>query len=279
MQNNHNVRWAFNASAWAPTEQEIFKASSFIQLEEKDRISRFVFVNDAKSSLLGRLMMRRFVNLSTSMPYNEIKFGRDCHGKPYLLGAGDIPLSFNISHQGDYVVLAGNTMKNIGVDIMKIEPPANKNIPEFFRLMNRQFSAQEWETIHKYSTEMEQVACFYRNWCLKESYVKNTGFGITVPLQEISFSIKTLNVEVGKFVTDTTLYIRGILKYDWIFEETMLDDQHSVAVSIQTEDCSHLSSEPFKLLSFEELIEEAVPLCESDSKFSSDFVKKQLKSF
>lgn len=279
MQKPFNVRWAFNASIWEPKESDITMASTFIQPEEKERISRFVFINDAKSSLLGRLMMRKFVHISTAIPYKEIRLGRDSHGKPYLLGTGDTSVSFNVSHQGDYVVLAGNTEKNIGIDVMKVEPPSNKNIPEFFRLMKRQFSPQEWEIICSYPTEIDQVACFYRNWCLKESYVKNTGFGITIPLQEISFSIKTLNMEVGTFVTDTTLFEKGMLKHNWKFEETLLDDKHSVAVSMQTEEASDLSSDPFKFLTFEELTKEAMPLYESDATFSNDFIKKQKKPF
>ncbi|RVE47416.1 hypothetical protein evm_007926 [Chilo suppressalis] len=263
MQNTYNARWAFNVSTWKPKECDILKASSLIQPEEKERISRFVFIDDAKSSLIGRLMMRKFVHMSTKIPYKEIKFGRDSHGKPYLLGTGDIPLSFNLSHQGDYVVLAGNTKQNIGVDVMKIEPPSNKNISEFFRLMSRQFSRQEWDIIKSFPTEQQQVACFYRNWCLKESYVKNTGFGITVPLQEISFVMKTLKLEAGQFVTDTVLYERGNLKNEWLFEEVLLDDKHCVAVSIKSKEATDISPEPYKFLVFEDLIKEATPIYDS----------------
>lgn len=273
---HNNVRWAFNASAWKPSEDQIIAASSFIQPEEKLRISKYVFQNDAKSSLIGRLMLRKYVHISTSMPYEEVRFGRDDRGKPYLLGIGDVPISFNVSHQGDFVVLAGNTSSNIGIDVMKIEPPINKNIPEFFRIMNRQFSSHEWETICSYPTEMEQVACFYRLWCLKESYVKNIGFGITVPLQEISFSIKTRKMNVGEMISDTVLYERKNLKHDWVFEETLLDEAHAVAVSSRVEGI--IPAEPYQFLIFEDLVKEAKPLCESDRKFGTDFMKKQMKN-
>lgn len=279
MLNIHNARWAFNARAWKPTEQEILLASSYIQPEEKERISRFFFQDDAKSSLIGRLMLRKFVHLSTSIPYEEIKLGRDGHGKPYLMGVGETASSFNVSHQGDFVVLAGNTKHNIGIDIMKIEPPPDKNIPEFFRLMNRQFSEHEWKTIHSFTSEMEQIACFYRIWCLKESYVKNTGFGITVPLQEISFDIKTLQLEIGKFVTDTSLYERGVLKDDWVFEETLLNEKYAVAVSMQTQSRNEVSTAPYTYLTFEEIVKEAKPLLESDLSFSNEFMNKRIKQW
>lgn len=277
MAQKFNARWAFNASEWKPTKDEIIAASSFIQLEEKQRISRYVFQDDAKSSLIGRLMLRRFVYISTSMPYEDIRFSRDDRGKPILIGTGDIPVSFNVSHQGDYVVLAGNTDMNIGIDVMKIEPPVNKNIPEFFRIMSRQFSPQEWATIRSFSTEAEQIACFYRMWCLKESYVKNIGLGITIPLQDISFSLRTLKLKVGEMVMDTVLYEKNVLKHNWVFEETLLDEKHAVAVSFQ--DKESYTASPYTFLSFDELVKEAKPLIDADRRFGEDFIKKQLKHF
>ncbi|KAJ2951871.1 hypothetical protein O0L34_g4114 [Tuta absoluta] len=274
---NSNVRWAFNAKTWEPSKDEIIAASSFIQTEEKERISRFVFKEDAKSSLIGRLMMRKFVHISSSMPYEEIRFGRDDKGKPILLGAGDSIVNFNVSHQGDYVVLAGST-KSVGIDVMKVEPPPNKNIPEYFRIMNRQFSTSEWRTIRSYHTEMEQIACFYRLWCLKESYVKNIGIGITIPLVEISFAIKTLKLEMGKMVNDTTLYIKDVLQDDWLFEETLLDEKHTVAVSLQDNRKKYIPLQ-YTFLTFDELVNEAKPLVEPDEKFGVDFLKKQMKHF
>lgn len=279
MAEQYNARWAFNAKEWKPTNSEIEAASSYIQREEKERIAKFVFQDDAKSSLIGRLMLRKYIHDSTSIPYDEIRLGRDSHGKPTLLGVGDGITHFNISHQGDYVVLAGSPTHQIGVDVMKIEPPVNKNIPEFFRLMSRQFSPKEWETIRSFPSEMEQVACFYRHWCLKESYVKNTGFGITVNLAELSFCLKTPKLKVGEVVKGTVLYEKNVLKQDWVFEETLLDEKHAVAVSLRMKDESYWLPTPFKVLAFEELVSDAKPLVEPDCNFRIDFMRKKAKDF
>ncbi|XP_045766193.1 L-aminoadipate-semialdehyde dehydrogenase-phosphopantetheinyl transferase [Maniola jurtina] len=270
-----NVRWAFNTSTWTPTFDQILAASSYIQPEEKQRISRFVFQDDAKSSLIGRLMLRKFVHTSTLLEYQNVCFGRDDRGKPYLSGIGDVPVNFNISHQGDYVVLGGTNGKNIGIDLMKIEPPANKNIQEFFRIMKRQFSDHEWKTIYAYPNESEQIACFYRMWCLKESYVKNIGLGITVALNEISFNIKS-ELKVGEITADTKLYVKNCLKEDWHFEETLLDEKHAVAVSFE-DDKEKNDSINYEFLSYDDLVKEAEPLAELDSVFANDFIKKVMK--
>lgn len=278
MDDKFNVRWAFNAKMWKPTYGEVLAASSYIQKEERERISRFLFQDDAKSSLLGRLMLRKYVHLATSSPYQEICFDRDSCGKPYLVG--DSTVSFNVSHQSDYVVLAGHPTHSIAIDVMKIEPPANKNIPEFFRLMTRQFSRDEWDMVKSFATETEQIASFYRHWCLKESYVKNTGVGLTIPLQEISFNIQTPNLKVGVFYTDTTLYERNELKENWLFEETLLDEKYAVAVSIDLKTCQvEHEPVPYTFLTFEELVKEAQPLHEPCASFSVDFMNKQNKHF
>lgn len=273
-----NVRWAFNVSEWKPNREDLLAASSYIQPEEKDRISRFIFQDDAKSSLIGRLLMKKFVHLSANIPYELIKFGRDNTGKPYLLDSNVLP-SFNVSHQGDYTVLAGNTHTNVGVDIMKIEPPVNKNIPDFFRIMNRQFSKHEWATIRSYATEMQQVACFYRMWCLKESYVKNTGMGISIPLDLISFSVQT-PLKLNEIVKDTKLYVNNVLMNDWVFEESLLDEKHAVAVSLHSDGTDvNLEPQPFILLSFEDLVKEARPAYQSDARFTEDLLIKDIKEF
>lgn len=160
--NAKSIRWAFKFSKWSPSNPDMLLASSCIQVEEKKRLSKFVFKNDVKSSLIGLLMMRKFVSDSSSIPYNEIKFVRDDKGKPYL-DDQNIKLNFNISHQGDYVVFVGEVGElKLGVDVMKLEYTGGKTLTEFFRLMNRQFSTQEWLNIKGAGGEKEQIAMFCR---------------------------------------------------------------------------------------------------------------------
>jgi len=69
---------------------------------------------------------------------------RDERGKPIYL---DNPsLLFNVSHQGDFAVLAGVSGclpgQSLGVDVMKFEYSGGKTINEFFRIMTRNFSHQ-----------------------------------------------------------------------------------------------------------------------------------------
>ena len=77
---------------------------------------------------VGRLLIRRVVSSMLGVSYRSIKLGRTEKGKPYLLSPidGKTPrqdCNFNISHQGDYVVIAAEDSRPVGVDIMKVEWP------------------------------------------------------------------------------------------------------------------------------------------------------------
>ena len=72
-------------------------------------------------------MLRKVIKELTDIPYTEIKLGRTDKGKPYL--ENDLPslmksLSFNVSHQGDLVVLAADKLCPVGIDVMKLDTPS-----------------------------------------------------------------------------------------------------------------------------------------------------------
>ncbi|KAJ8950688.1 hypothetical protein NQ318_012768 [Aromia moschata] len=217
---NGSVRWAFNFAKWNPSYSDMLLAFSCVQAEEKDRLARF----DVKSSLIGRLMMRKFVSESVGEKYNEVSFIRDDKEKPLLKRKENMPtVNFNVSHQGHYTVLAGEAHDiGLGVDVMKLEYTGGKSLSEFFRLMTKHFSLEEWKTIREFDGEKQQITMFCRLWCLKESYVKAIGVGIT---------INTKRLSKDYIVKDTELYVRGE-KLDWVFEEMLLDDDHCVAVAL-----------------------------------------------
>ena len=114
----------------------------------------------------------------------------------------------------------------IGVDVMKLNDgrhTTEEKRREFFRLMRRQFTDDEWKQIdsnlptvdakreledgrHFTEDECKQIdsnhpipmiddemdrrmASFYRHWSLKESYVKAVGTGLNLDLQRLNFQV------------------------------------------------------------------------------------------
>lgn len=159
-----SVRWAFNFGKWNPTPSELLLASSCIQQNEKERVAKFVFKKDLKASLIGCLMMRKYVTEVTNSNYNEIQFIRDNMGKPIVENEELRKTThFNISHHGNFTVFVGELGDvKLGVDVMKLEYTGGKTLKEFFRIMYRQFGHSEWATIKGAGDEKQQIAMFCR---------------------------------------------------------------------------------------------------------------------
>ncbi|XP_044059501.1 L-aminoadipate-semialdehyde dehydrogenase-phosphopantetheinyl transferase [Siniperca chuatsi] len=286
-----SVRWAFRCGSWKPSRSDWLFAARCIQREEKDRIGQFVFVKDAKSAMAGRLLLRRFVCERMGIPWSEIRLERSPRGKPYLAAplkvssdAGPEPQawSFNLSHQGDYAVLAAEQGMQVGVDIMKTTMPGSSSVPEFFRIMTRQFTAYEWGVIQSAVSEHQQLAAFYRHWALKESFIKAIGTGLGFNLQRVEFHLSSEPLTQGRALRQTKMHLDEEEEEDWIFEESLLDADHHVAVALGTAD--EAGSAPlrpslpppttFTLLSFTDLIASASPLTEEDPAYWDSFKMK-----
>ncbi|XP_015750641.1 PREDICTED: L-aminoadipate-semialdehyde dehydrogenase-phosphopantetheinyl transferase-like, partial [Acropora digitifera] len=73
--------------------------------------------------------------------------------------------SFNISHQGDFTVLAAQPHVAVGVDVMKtVYPSGSSTVTSFFHTMRKQFTPDEWQTIKSQEGEWKQLEIFYRHW-------------------------------------------------------------------------------------------------------------------
>lgn len=274
-----SIRWAFNTRQWDPTVSDWVTAGQCVQPEEKERIGRFVFKKDAKSSMIGRLMLRKMLHRVTKIPYNEIKLGRTEKGKPYL--QNNLPnecehLSFNVSHHGDYVVLVAEEDAQVGIDVMKLETPVGaKSVAEFFHTMRRQFTQEEWVYIKSGTTDRNQLGNFYRLWCLKESYVKALGIGIGFEVKRLNFKISSDLAANEGTVTTTTLEVDGQYAKDWTFEETLVDN-HCIAVARQSS-ASKIREQnhvPFVVITFNELLAESKPLSDPDQDYGEQFIQK-----
>lgn len=279
-----SIRWAFNTGTWDPTEEEWMFAARCIPLEEKARIQKFLFKADAKASMAGCLMIRKFVHLATGQPYVENNIVRDLGGRPVCK---DMPaVDFNISHQGNYTVLAGevgNAMR-VGIDIMSLPKKTNNELSELFRLTNKVFTSHEWSTILASESIEKQSAMFFRHWCLKESYTKAIGVGICTDLQQISFNVKSASLDISEPCIDSTVCVKGSEDPYFVFHEWLLDSEHCVSVALFSR-LQVLSSllqplpiVPFSMLSWKDLIREAEPMLPPDVNYCKDFMSKEEKS-
>lgn len=279
---NCEYLWAFNSQLWQPTKRQLVLALSALCKEEINRINQFRFQDDYKLCLSGRLMIRKCLQYVTHIKWNNLLLNRSPKGKPVLLNSlkNSEKVFFNISHQGDFTVLAASTRFNVGIDIMKNVKPNSTDVSSFFKLMKRQFVDPEWSYILSHKCESSQLKAFYRLWCLKESYVKATGTGIgTNTASYMRFDIPDegllANENEVKPFTESSLYVNN-QKQGWTFHEYQLDDKHIAAIAFDTESAD-LASTPFSFLSIEELLNDAIEINEPDEKWWDFYLSKHKK--
>uniref|UniRef100_A0A6J0UJD7 L-aminoadipate-semialdehyde dehydrogenase-phosphopantetheinyl transferase n=1 Tax=Pogona vitticeps TaxID=103695 RepID=A0A6J0UJD7_9SAUR len=258
-----SVRWAFSYSAWAPCREDWLLAMRLIQPEEKERIEQFVFSRDAKAAMAGRLLIRKLIAEKLKIPWNEIWLQRTSKGKPVLANnlssSSHSRFSFNVSHQGNYAVLAAEPDCQVGIDIMKTALPGSGSVPHFFHIMRRQFTEEEWRVITSMNNEWLQLDMFHRHWALKESFIKAIGVGIGFDLQRIEFHVSPLQLEVEKTYNETIMLLDGEQEKEWTFEAPY----------------TTVTTPAFTKLTFHDLVASAVPLAAEDPACWDNFCSRQ----
>ena len=157
------------------------RALSVLPLWRVEKYSRMIPRSGKLLSLAAGLLLRHGLldTLGTELKELEIAFNR--HEKPCLTGKmlegkGQFdPVYFNLSHAGEYVALAVSDIQ-VGIDIETKQDPGHG-------VAEHVFNEEEREAM-KASEDPERY--FTRLWTRKEAYVKCTGTGITVPLNEFS---------------------------------------------------------------------------------------------
>ena len=135
----------------------------------REKIDALRLQRDKRLSLGAAIALQKALSdLGISMP--AVALGRN--GKPYFPEWPE--LRFNLSHSKTQVMCAVSEGE-VGCDVEKIAP-AN------LRLARRFFSEREYELIAARSGEEERNVLFCRIWTLKESFLKATGKGLSLPM-------------------------------------------------------------------------------------------------
>lgn len=107
----------------------------------------------------------------------EYEFGE--WGKPALKYHPDI--HFSLSHSGDYAICSIGD-RQIGSDIELIKPGRLK-------VADRFFAQEELAWLYAAADEAEVTRRMFRIWTMKESFLKATGMGISLPLADFAVSV------------------------------------------------------------------------------------------
>jgi len=163
----------FKFSTSVPWDKALFAhLMSELPLNFQRPILKYRRWQDAQASLIGKILLKRLLNTKyniNSLP--TIQYSQ--HGKPFFT---DLPLlDFNISHSGEFVVVAMVHDTKVGIDIERIE---NIDFIDFHEV----FTHQERLNLIKSN---QKIQLFYSYWVKKEAILKACGKGLTTPLNEV----------------------------------------------------------------------------------------------
>lgn len=142
------------------------------------------FNNDVlrKRYVVVRGRLRHVLAQTLNQPPEKISIKIAEHGKPYLAAMPE--LAFNLSHSADTMVIAVGWNCRLGIDIENCKPRSS-----LAALADKCFSEEEvayWNAL----PEAEKTAGFYRFWTRKEAFVKATGRGIALGLNQCVINLE-----------------------------------------------------------------------------------------
>lgn len=140
----------------------------------KRKIDAFRFDKDKKLSAGAYLLLERMLE-DENVTKPIFRLGK--FGKPYISNHEDI--HFNLSHS-DRLVACAISDREVGIDIEKIDPEIDLAIAKLY------FYNSEYENIMNAENPQDE---FFRYWVLKESYMKYTGLGFQLNLDDFEILI------------------------------------------------------------------------------------------
>lgn len=249
------LRWAVNSAEWQPEGEGAGREFRFLvslipEAEEREQVTRFIFFKDQKRALLSRLLCRRasaaVLGLSS---FAGLHIARTKGRKPFLKDPrppehrADLDnFNFNVSHEGDWVVLASEPICVCGIDVAAPEDRrgGGKRI-DLFEDFADQLTEEEWRLVQEEaavrrpdvsSDETPGYEAFQRLWSCKEAFTKARGDGLGFRLQRAGFSFQQLEPDTGlgpAFLAAVRLDGQPVA--DWRFFQHRLGSSHWVTVA------------------------------------------------
>ncbi|WFD41647.1 hypothetical protein MPSI1_000279 [Malassezia psittaci] len=141
---------------------------------------------DRIRSLIARILPRVFC-ASEGIKWSEVHFEKEPGGRPFVR-LRDMYFDFNLSHDGDWVVM-GFTREpgvRVGVDVMEMQLPSfEENSKSFCKTMDASMTDRERDYVMEIDDEAEILDRLMHLWTYKEAYTKAIGKGLGCDFQQV----------------------------------------------------------------------------------------------
>lgn len=182
--------WRVHLSLATPSEDSL-------SADERQRASRFHFDVDRDRYIVAHASLRGILSRYLQCEPSELKFSANEYGKPSLIRSNDFSRSvksatevattndieFNLSHSGDFALIAVARGRKVGVDVELIREGI-----ELEDLARRNFSQAENQELMALPVEQRPLG-FFNCWTRKEAYIKAQGLGLSMPLDSFDVSL------------------------------------------------------------------------------------------
>ncbi|MBF0399765.1 MAG: 4'-phosphopantetheinyl transferase superfamily protein [Magnetococcales bacterium] len=167
-----------------PTSSQQESLAACLSEAEQQRVQQYHSAAQRTAFVAVRGRLRCLLGHYLDVAPTELRFGRTPDGKPYLQGGGP-SLCFNISHSGQWSLLAFSRGSPLGVDLEQLRPiPPAKCL----RLARRFFADAEYSALTRLPLAQVNTA-FFTCWSRKEAYIKRHGISIARLLAHFTVSI------------------------------------------------------------------------------------------
>ena len=158
--------------------------SLILSPSENARIRRFYFEKHKRRFLQAHGILRDILGKYVHTPPEQIMLATDAYGKPYIINSN---VFFNLSHSGEYALLAVGKGYPVGVDLEQYSERA------FTGVAAQMFSQQEQRQLIASPAHLTN-AVFFSIWSQKEAFIKACGLGLRYPTKK--FSVQALSNKI-----------------------------------------------------------------------------------
>ncbi len=220
----------------APNPESSFYYSQILSNEEM-KYGASCLTDRKREFLVSRCALR--ILLSDYFPFispQEWRFAENDFGKPSVSGPIEIfPLQFNLSHSLDRAVIAFSSAQLLGIDIEQFK---GKNSLQAIAAAH--FSHLEYEIFEQAmsrSSLSDANFLFFEYWTLKEALIKAIGKGLSIPLDQFSMIIPSIQdqesgIEIKVKFENSLAPEAGFWKFSLIGSET----HYRIAVAIRNDE-------------------------------------------
>lgn len=176
-------------------------SSYFSQMSEyrQNKINKYKKQSDKNLSLAVGILIQQGL-AQYGIKEKTTVYTHNQNGKPFIKKHPEI--HFNVSHSGTFA-MAVFADSEVGCDIEKIQPID-------LNLSYRFFCPEECEIIFSQKKISTQTELFYRFWTIKESFIKATGFGLSLPMDKIKVNLNDKIICPVKGFTNKPYYFEEI---------------------------------------------------------------------